>query len=252
MHQPTNSIQFQTALGAYAKSGRKKPETTIPENTYQYRRLIFNNILDIICNTFPISCQYIGHQKWFKIINSFFNSHRCQTPIFWQIPKEFLDFLKLENNPLIQDFHPALTNLMELEWIELEVFMMPNENIPPFIKTGNLDKDKLVLNPELKIIPLNYPVFKKQMNEITHADYGQYFVCIHRDLNNLQAYSNELGLIQVEILIFLSQQNNSLYLIYKYLESNPNYNQYSLNDLKNFIHFCIEKNIILGFEPPLT
>ncbi|MFD0737791.1 DUF2063 domain-containing protein [Lysobacter koreensis] len=82
-----------------------------------YRDLLFNNIQDLLAANFPVIRQLLGDERWPQLVRSFYREHRCQTPLFTQIAREFLRFLETH-----EDAAPDLPFLAELahyEWVEL-------------------------------------------------------------------------------------------------------------------------------------
>lgn len=247
MKQQNSTILVQEALGKFVRTGKSKPKSSINENIDQYRRLVFNNVLDIIESTFPLAFKLVGTVRWTKLVKEYFALHACISPQFWQMPKEFFEYVK-SNAIVLNEKFPQLINLLEMEWLETEVFMMPDESIPLFYIEGNLSEDKLIINPEIKIIPLNYPVYSKKANKITMADYSQYFISIHRRNSDKNVSINELGLIQVEILLSLNEKSSSVHELMHYIQSNSNYKLYTLEELIQFINFCFNQELILGYK----
>ena len=82
-----------------------------------YRELIFNNISSLLSGTFPVLYATLEKNLWHQLIRQFLLEHRAQTPLFPELPDEFLQFL--QNNQL-PDTAPAwLLELAHYEWIEL-------------------------------------------------------------------------------------------------------------------------------------
>ena len=246
MELQNNTTMTQRALGQYTRTGKLKPKSSKDKNTIHYRRLILNNVMDILESTFPLTLEYIGATKFTKLVKDFFAKNPCVSPQFWQMPKEFLDYVQQKHEELLTAF-PPIINLMEIEWMEVEVFMMPDETMPSFSEIGDIHTDKLVANPEMRILPLNYPVFSKKVSDIKLEDYSQYFISLHRNVLDKQVSQNELGLIQVEVLLYLHEQNADIDSIFKYIISNPNYQTYTKNELVEFCKFCHEKDLIIGY-----
>ena len=84
----------------------------------------------------------------------FYTHHRCQTPIFREMPKELLGFAREGRYDLVLD-RPYLLDLLEFEWVELEMYQMVDAEIMPYRQTGALLDDPLYLNPEHRILFLN-------------------------------------------------------------------------------------------------
>jgi uncharacterized protein len=80
-----------------------------------YRELLFNNIESLLAGNFPVLRQLLGDADWIGLVRAFYRDHRCQTPLFPEIAREFLRYL--ESLPELQP--PFLHELAHYEWIEL-------------------------------------------------------------------------------------------------------------------------------------
>ncbi|MFW2439807.1 MAG: DNA-binding domain-containing protein [Arenicellales bacterium] len=83
-----------------------------------YRNLFFNNVKDFLGNTFPVLKSLYEEDAWLELARSFYAIHRCQSPYFLEISREFLEYLQTEHN--LRDIDPPyLLELAHYEWIEL-------------------------------------------------------------------------------------------------------------------------------------
>jgi hypothetical protein len=57
---------------------------------------------------------------------------------------------------------PFLLELLQFEWLEIEVFMMEDADIPRFVPESTSKQKILVGNPEIKILGLQYPIHTKK------------------------------------------------------------------------------------------
>jgi hypothetical protein len=80
-----------------------------------YRELLFNNIEGLLAGNFPVMRKLLGEARWNELVRSFYRDHRCQTPLFPEIAREFLRYL--ESLPELQP--PFLIELAHYEWVEL-------------------------------------------------------------------------------------------------------------------------------------
>lgn len=80
-----------------------------------YRDLLFNNILGLLSGNFPVIERTLGEQRWERLVRDFYRDHRCHTPLFAEIAREFQRYL--------QDLDaldpPFLLELAHYEWVEL-------------------------------------------------------------------------------------------------------------------------------------
>ena len=92
-----------------------------------YRELFFNNLRNLISQTFPVLRKLHTPEKWQEFIRGFMVRHEAQTPYFLEIPKEFLDYLENEYEPDEDDF-PFLHELAHYEWVELALSVSDDDN----------------------------------------------------------------------------------------------------------------------------
>ncbi len=83
-----------------------------------YRELFYNNVEDFLSNTFPVLRELYEDEPWHAMARDFFAHHRSKTPLFLEIPREFLAWLKNERTGQAGDL-PFLHELAHYEWVEL-------------------------------------------------------------------------------------------------------------------------------------
>jgi hypothetical protein len=244
---PNKTFALQTDLALYCRTGKNEPETSIQEHTFHYRRLVYNIIKDTMKTAFPIARKLIGKKRWKKSVAYFFENHKCETPQVWRLPNEFCEFYEKNPFPFKKEF-PFLKELLQYEWLEIEVFMMEDLPIENFNEEYSSKKDILVPNPEIKILPLQYPVHTKNVKQITEEDKGQYFVSVHRDYYTKQVKFNDLSFPLVEMLIKVNEDHTTIYdlkILFSKYEKDP---QKADKIIDVFIDFALKNNLILGFN----
>ena len=92
-----------------------------------YRELFFNNLRNLISQTFPVLKKLHTPDKWNAFIRQFMMRHEATTPYFLEIPNEFLAFLQEEYEAGEDDF-PFLVELAHYEWVELALSVSDAEN----------------------------------------------------------------------------------------------------------------------------
>jgi len=85
-----------------------------------YRELFFKNILGFIARGFPVLCSLYESDDWRALVRAFYARHRCHSPYFTDIAKEFLLYLEHEHTPQRCD-PPYLYELAHYEQVELAV-----------------------------------------------------------------------------------------------------------------------------------
>jgi len=87
-----------------------------------YRDLFYNNVESFMSTTYPVLCEILGEDRWHELVRDYFANHKAHTPLFPEMPREFLVYLE-EERPLrksaqANDF-PFMLELAHYEWIEL-------------------------------------------------------------------------------------------------------------------------------------
>lgn len=122
---PVSLVNFQKYYGARVRNPDSTPLTNdiAPRRSEVYESLLFNNICGYISNCFPVATSIIDEQKWQQLCRDYFTEWRSHTPYFSQIPKTFIDFIeyKLAADSDYQQLPPWFTELIDYEWLELEV-----------------------------------------------------------------------------------------------------------------------------------
>lgn len=92
---------------------------------------------------FPLTHHLLSHEQWDEMVDHFLADEPCSSPFFWQVPKFFVQFAKSKG--YANRFNiPHLEDLLDFEWLEIEMFMMPNQS------------------DETRIVTYSYPVFEKK------------------------------------------------------------------------------------------
>lgn len=243
----SDTFALQSSLGLFCRTGDREPVTSIPGHTFHYRRLVFNVVKDTLKSAFPLSRKMIGKKKWQSAVGYFFEQHECQTPQIWRLPQEFQEFYQHRDFPFDKDF-PMLRELMQYEWLETEVFMMEDLPVAEFRRERLDENDIYIPNPEIKILALHYPVHTKEIQQISAADKGQYFVSIHRDHETKQVRFNDLSYPFVELLVAMNEQELTKTDLVRMLMRYESDINAVMSVLDEFEHFAFAATILLGYK----
>ncbi len=166
-------------MATFVKTGvLQKMEGVRQDRLHHYRRLVRNVFEDTLQKAFPITYQVLDVQQWKTLIDRFMAEHRAQTPYVWKMPFEFYQFV-VTNDFASTWNRPYLDDLLYFEWIEIEVFTMPDAEVFEVRSEGDFLKEVVVINPEFRLIQLEFPVFKMPAEE-TLEHRGQYFLLAFR------------------------------------------------------------------------
>lgn len=241
--------EYQSSLAEYCRTGVYTPIPGVNnKHVGHYRRLIYNIIYDSLESAYPLTKEALTDDEWDSAIHNFFSNWPCQSPQIWYMPKELYEYIRSEEKELEKKY-PFLSSLLWFEWLEIEVYMMEDIKVE-YTTKGDPDKDKLILNPEIKLEHFTYPVHIKNANKITLNDRGDYFVSLHRMPESGSVRFTDLSPAFAKLLEILSETPVSLiHLIRKLSEDlNIEANDKVIKMIRNFVTDSIEKKLIIGFK----
>ncbi len=201
----TDTFLLQDELVRYCRTGLNEPITTKQENTFHYRRLVYNVVRDTIKKANPLFVELFGKEKFESAVKLFFAEHKCQTAQVWKLPKEFCDYYSVNQLPFEHNC-PFVTEMLLFEWTEVEIFMMEDEESVPYCEIGDKENDFLVSNPEIRIIPMAFPIHKKKISEISESDRGQYFAIFVRHPETKKVKYYDISLALAEMLVKINDE----------------------------------------------
>lgn len=105
--------QFELTRYLRDPDGQPAPDIE-PRRLAVYRELLFNNIESLLAGNFPVIRRIFG-DEWPALVRRFYRDHRCQTPLFPEVAREFLRFVEAQPG-LGPDW---LAELAHYEWVEL-------------------------------------------------------------------------------------------------------------------------------------
>ncbi len=163
MSAPIPEFQrYQLAFTAHLRDPRQYPAPSgVPTKRMAvYDEIVFNNLLQSVSACFPVASAVLGKRKWRRLVQEFMRSYSANSPLFREIPKQFVDFLR--SNQSVQDeLPPYIHALCHYEWIELHVSALPLEIQPVSTETiVDLNSMLAVFNPTLQLLSYDYAVHR--------------------------------------------------------------------------------------------
>ncbi|WP_370979675.1 DUF2063 domain-containing protein [Agaribacterium sp. ZY112] len=148
---PSSLREFQLSFGCYLRDpqNQSRPDGVPERQSRVYEELLFNNISGFIDNCFPVAKTLFSELDWVALQRQFFSLWRCHTPIFSQIPLEFVHFTHEHADDISAPHY--FVELLHYEWMELEVDL--DEHPWP----EELE-DVLTLNPSARLLAYQWPV----------------------------------------------------------------------------------------------
>lgn len=136
--------------------GQPHPEVE-PRRMKIYQDLFFNNLNNFLSNNFPVFKSLMPDDWWQREVRGFMQHHRCSSPLFSEIGREYIDYVNSDKRPLTPEDPPFMAELLHYEWVELALQIAPAPHIPDGL-TKNLLNDRPVLSPLAWMLEYDYPV----------------------------------------------------------------------------------------------
>ncbi|WP_347986130.1 putative DNA-binding domain-containing protein [Methylomonas sp. AM2-LC] len=135
------------------------------ERSNIYRELLNNRFNDSLQRCFPVTHSLLGESAWQHLLKAFIAEHRCQSPLYRQLPDEFIGFL--QTKPI----QPYLFELAHFEWVELVLAIAEADTVNIETETAALDWQVAspIFAPVFVILHYDYPVHCIDANyQFTH------------------------------------------------------------------------------------
>lgn len=125
-----------------------------------YRDLFYNSLEGLISGNFPVLRRLLGDSLWHATVRAFYRDFRCQTPLFPEIGREFMQYLELRMaGPDTADGLPPWSlELAHYEWVELALDIAESSGLPDFDAEGDLLAGAPVRNPLAWPLAYRWPV----------------------------------------------------------------------------------------------
>ena len=241
--------QYQRKLVAYTRSGVEEHiPGTKQEGISRYRDMIYNIVNDSLGKAYPLTKKIFSVDEWNFAVKEYFSNHACQSPFLWRMPFEFYTYIK-DHAEALDDKYPFLADLLLYEWIEIEVFMMEDTDIE-YRSDGQLENSRLVLNPACVIQYFQYPVYNKELQKITRANKGHYFLLTYRNPLTGEVSFLEIAPMFARMIELLAQEPMSIDDLIKYFseETSLVIDSDTKTQIIDFYRKCFDKRIILGYN----
>jgi len=194
LHDKTDFKQTQYAFAGHIRDPQRHPcpEDIEDRRMKIYRELFYNNVESFMASSFPVLRKIMDDIQWHTLIRDYFSRHKASTPLFPDMPREFLHYLQNEHQSQDKD-PPFLFELAHYEWVELALSLADEENDSARI---NPNGDLLAQHPVLSSLawPLqyHYPVHQigPDYQPEQPAD-SPTFIIVYRNQND------EIGFLEV-------------------------------------------------------
>lgn len=155
--KPPAFQQYQQAFCTHVRDPKSaaRPHGVNARRIAIYAELLFNNMESTLAGCFPVCRKVLGIRRWNRLVREFFAEHRCTTPLFRQIPEEFLLWLE---EGCSSGLPPFLPQLAHYEWVELAVAVSDAPLPTGWDSEGDLLETIPVLTPALMLLSYDWPV----------------------------------------------------------------------------------------------
>lgn len=158
-------VRLQYAFAAHIRDPEHNPS---PEGVDVrcmkiYRELFYNNVESFMASTYPVLRSIIPDQRWHAMIRDYYAKHQSHTPLFPEMPREFLKYLEYERRAETDD-PPFMLELAHYEWVELALSMLDEKTddeawiIP--VNGDDLLTGIPVASPLVWVLGYHFPVHK--------------------------------------------------------------------------------------------
>lgn len=245
-----DTYKQQSELAKYCRTDLLADSLKVrKDRVHHYRRLVLNVVDDSLRSAYPLLNNLLTESQWSKLVADFFATYACQSTQVWKMPGEFNNYIK-SNDLHLKVIYPQLENLIYFEWIEVELFMMEDLQYPLYKLQGDWLHDKIAVNPEYKIIQLNFPVHFKNSKSITEDDKGEYYLLAFREKE-----TGKVQFIDISALLAIVIENisggltlNNILLELKEI-INFESQEVMMEQIIPFFNSLKTKGFILGFIP---
>ena len=202
-------MQYEFAAHIRNPEENKKPGGIEERRMKIYNELFFNNVEDFISNTYPVLKSIMPETQWQDMIRDYFSNHLSTTPLFPEMPREFLKYLETErNNPNDPAF---IKELAHYEWIELA--LMTSE-LDQDINWETIDTDGELLNAQPVLSPLAWPLTYQYPVQKISPDFmpgtpseQPTYLLTYRDQDD-EIHFMELNPVSALLVQLISEDNN--------------------------------------------
>ena len=191
---------FQETQYGFAAHLRDPERNPAPENIEDrrmaiYRELFFNNVAGLLGRTFPVLHKILGPERWKVVMRDYFSRHQSHTPLFLEMPREFLQYLEDERGDVDGD-PPFMRELAHYEWVELALSIDERDpDLDAVDRDGDLLEGRPVLTPLYWSLSYRYPVHRVSPQFMPNEPGAEPTrLLVYRDLDD------EVGFIEINVV----------------------------------------------------
>ncbi|MBP6597094.1 MAG: putative DNA-binding domain-containing protein [Arenimonas sp.] len=171
-----------------------------------YRELFFNSLQGLLASNFPVIRKLLATGVWEALVRDFYREHRCGTPLFTEVSREFIQYLQLRSEGGRGD-PPWLLELAHYEWVELALDLSEADPAAtPHDASGDLLAGVPVASPLAWPLAYAWPVHRLAPEfQPTQPPEAATFLLVQRD-SAFKVRFSELSALTFRLLQRVSEQ----------------------------------------------
>lgn len=196
----------QKAFTTRIRQGNKVPcPQGIAENRMRvYEEGFLNGMRELLSNCFPIVHEILQEKEWQAIVRNFYATHPSKTPLFYEIPQEFLNYL-LQTKPLL-DRYPFLIELAHYEWMEIALDTAPGDPPKATLDTLDFNNTQLAVSDLAEVVGYHFAVHRINPDYLpSHEAQQTTYLCIYRNVDD-EVQFIELNALNARLLLRLKDK----------------------------------------------
>lgn len=203
---PFQALQLQFAAHLRDPANNPAPPGIEERRLAIYRRLFFNNVQSFLAKSYPTLAEVLGDKSWRHLIRQFYAHHQAKTPLFPELPREFLTFIEQQRGPHVGD-PPFILELAHYEWLELAVRLLEADpNDVDCERDGHLLDNVPVPSPVAILVGYNYAVHRIGRNYVpTDSEQQVTRLVVYRTLDDRLKFM-ELSAVSARLLNLVQEQ----------------------------------------------
>lgn len=236
-----NIFAKQKKLADYCLKGSSlTDESFYSDHIFHYQRLVSNVFQDSLASAFPLTKNFLSNDEWDFLIEEFMTNHKCQTPFVWKMPYEFYLYVSSRKFQLHKQYL-FLNDLLKFEWYEIKIYMASNK----ILKLKKYTDKEFIINPNHKLIKLNYPVHTKNAALIRDNDREEYYALLFRETKNFRVIFNDLSILMAAVCEIISLNPINIEELINFIKSNllHDLDDKMINRIKSFIDWGVSNQL---------
>jgi len=241
------TYNLEKSLSNWCRTGEQVSlKASREDGLIQYRRLFRNNIHNTLVQAFPIAYEVLSEDEWTELVDMFFANKDVKDGRLWLMPRDFYEFVREEG--FVEKYNkPWLNDLLLFEWVEIEVHTMADVPKEPCLKKGDLMDDVIEINPEFRLVQLEYPVHLYAVEKAVDKK-GIWFLLTYRDPESfLVRFSNLHPLAAVIFEKIRIEQKTLNQILIEFESTGQPLGNKQKEEIVTFVKLMFDEKVFTGF-----